>query len=413
MFLDILLKIFEPEYIYSQISPLLIASTIPALMQAGVGIWQMNKARKLAEAERPEYEIPQSEKDALSIAQQLATQRELPGQGAMEENIRANTASGISRMSEVADSPAMLLGNIATMTNKENQALNQLGISAANYYAQNQRNLQGALSRMGQQELAKWQYDEMKPYEEAMQAAAMMREGGLQNIVGGAKSGISNAIAIGQNKEIREQNKDFLDAYKEYFKGLKGLSNVDTKAIETDLSNEGLSLVNDFTNKLLLSIKDPTKAMQEILYGNKHPENTGLNVTSLMNNNVSNDLLNKSLTSVEPSKAVEDMIYGGGAGSGAAMGEISKAVELTKEEAETFSNDELYEKLKMTSNNIYWVRDRSENLDGKSPDEVSFLSKEEALKLLEDPEERKRAIEELVKQWNEYRILYQMLWDER
>lgn len=287
MFLDILLKIFEPEYIYSQISPLLIASTIPALMQAGVGIWQMNKARKLAEAERPEYEIPQSEKDALSIAQQLATQRELPGQGAMEESIRANTASGISRMSEVADSPAMLLGNIATMTNKENQALNQLGISAANYYAQNQRNLQSALSRMGQQELAKWQYDEMKPYEEAMQAAAMMREGGLQNIVGGAKSGISNAIAIGQNKKIMEQNKDFLDAYKEYLKGLKGLSNVDTKAIETNLSNKGLSLVNDFTNKLLLSIKDPTKAMQEILYGNKHPENTGLNVTSLMNNNVS------------------------------------------------------------------------------------------------------------------------------
>ena len=61
---------------------------------------------------------------------------------------------GISRMTEVADSPAMLLGNIATMAAKKNQSMNQLGIASANYYTQNQRNLQSSL-RMGQAGVSK------------------------------------------------------------------------------------------------------------------------------------------------------------------------------------------------------------------------------------------------------------------
>ncbi len=257
------------------------ASAIASLAKTGVGIWQTVKANKLAKEERPDYQIPQSEKDALSIAQQLATQRELPGQDIMEQNIRSGTASGISRMTEVADSPAMLLGNIATMVGKENQSMNQLGIASANYYTQNQRNLQSSLQRMGQQELAKWQYDEMKPYEEAMHAAATMREGGLQNIIGGVTGATAGAMGAYQNAQIMEQNREMMDAYKDYLKSMEGVSNIDTNNIETDVNNNAVVVANDVI-KNLLGTTNPDATMKEMLYGGKKPKSGGLNMTTIL-----------------------------------------------------------------------------------------------------------------------------------
>lgn len=258
--------------------PVALIAAIPSLIKSGVGLWQTIKANKLAKEERPDYQIPQSEKDALSIAQQLATQRELPGQDIMEQNIRSGTASGISRMTEVADSPAMLLGNIANMVGKENQSMNQLGIAAANYYTQNQRNLQSSLQRMGQQELAKWQYDEMKPYEEAMHAAATMREGGLQNIVGGVTGAVAGVMSANQNAQIAEQNKEYMGILKDYYKSLGG---VDTNKIETDVNNNAVVVANDVT-KNLLGTTNPDDAIYEMLYGNKKPKSGGLNMTHML-----------------------------------------------------------------------------------------------------------------------------------
>jgi hypothetical protein len=257
------------------------ASAIASLAKTGVGIWQTVKANKLAKEKRPDYQIPQSEKDALSIAQQLATQRELPGQDIMEQNIRSGTASGISRMTEVADSPAMLLGNIATMVGKENQSMNQLGIASANYYTQNQRNLQSSLQRMGQQELAKWQYDEMKPYEEAMHAAATMREGGLQNIIGGVTGATAGAMGAYQNAQIMEQNREMMDAYKDYLKSMEGVSNIDTNNIETDVNNDAVVVANDAT-KNLLGTTNLDATMKEMFYRGKKPKSGGLNMTTIL-----------------------------------------------------------------------------------------------------------------------------------
>ena len=199
------------------------ALLIPAAIKAGTGIWQLTKGAKFAKEERPEFNIPQSAKDALEIAKSTATQRELPGQDIMEANMRSATAGGISRMTEVADSPAMLLGNISKMVSGENQQRNQLGVNAANYYQQNQRSLQSALNQFGQYELQKWQYDEAKPYDEAMRAAAMMREGGLQNISGAVGSAIGGLVGY-------EQNKEWMDIMRKMY---TGTGNTQTLGVET------------------------------------------------------------------------------------------------------------------------------------------------------------------------------------
>jgi hypothetical protein len=420
-------------------------AAIPALISAGVGIWQTLKANKLAKEERPDYQIPQSEKDALSIAQQLATQRELPGQDIMEQNIRSGTASGISRMTEVADSPAMLLGNIANMVGKENQSMNELGIAAANYYTQNQRNLQSSLQRMGQQELSKWQYDEMKPYEEAMHAAATMREGGLQNIVGGVKGAVAGVMSANQNAQIAEQNKEYMGILKDYYKSLGG---VDVNKIETDVNNNAVTTASEIIGNLLGSSKSPEQTMKSILDnlpvqpeslvagGDGFPEQT---MKSILDNL---PVQPESLVAggdgfPEQKTAITSKNYGGGAGDGSSMGEaqgtsvktllgggftggigsgnaksesLGVTNKLTEKQANTFSNDEIYERLNLIYGGGYWAKG---NNDGKTPLEVTRYTKDEVIELLKDPEFKKKAIIDLLEGWNRYYEIYQEWWNER
>jgi hypothetical protein len=394
-------------------------AAIPALISAGVGIWQTLKANKLAKEERPDYQIPQSEKDALSIAQQLATQRELPGQDIMEQNIRSGTASGISRMTEVADSPAMLLGNIANMVGKENQSMNQLGIASANYYTQNQRNLQSSLQRMGQQELSKWQYDEMKPYEEAMHAAATMREGGLQNIVGGVKGAVAGVMSANQNAQIAEQNKEYMGILKDYYKSLGG---VDVNKIETDVNNNAVTTASEIIGNLLGSSKSPEQTMKSIL------DNLPVQPESLV---AGGDGFPEQKT------AITSKNYGGGAGDGSSMGEaqgtsvktllgggftggigsgnaksesLGVTNKLTEKQANTFSNDEIYERLNLIEGGGYWAKG---NNDGKTPLEETRYTKNEVIELLNDPELKKKAIRDLLEDWNSHYEIHQEWWNRR
>lgn len=470
------------------------AMLAPALLKAGLGAWQMFKGGQFAKEKRPEYEIPESAKQSLGIAESLATQRELPGQSILEDKMRSATAGGISRMAEVSDSPAAMLGNISKMVANENQAKNQLGVNAATYYQQNQRNLQGALDRFGQYELQKWNYDQAKPYDEAMHAAAMMREGGMQNIVGGVASGISGLISSDQNKEYMELLKSIYakkeeddeeddeagKAFADLFKGLSDVTNIKSGNLE-DVFRKGLTGVDNLespfasnaaglnTNALgglnvegalntVFGINNTqqlgTEAvntatggvdfMKSVLGGQmpQVPLGAGsmseieaakpqVDLEGLLNKvkaevskeeiNTMNSIFQAAMpVSQQQAQAIKEgdffgEIFKGGEGAGSATGEVlGNDVELTIDKAKTFSNEEIYERLNLSHGGAYngFNRDKGASTDGKTPSEIPLLSKEEALKLLNDPDIKQQALKDLVTKWNEAK-LYQMMWNEK
>jgi len=150
----------------------------------GYGIYQLIKGSKLSKTERPEWEIPESEMDALGLSKRLASQRELPGQSIMEDKMRGSTAAGVNAITDVSGgSDAM--GALVDLFGKEQYGLADIGVEAERQYLAKQQGLVGALQRMGQLEQQKNEWDIYDPYKETMREASMMKEGGLQNIFGG------------------------------------------------------------------------------------------------------------------------------------------------------------------------------------------------------------------------------------
>jgi len=132
---------------------------------AGVNLWKgisqgikAKRAEKAADklySQRPTYEIPQGYSDALSLYKKNAAQTQLPGQGAIEENIQQSSARARSAAERGAVSSAAYGGMTSDIYDKELQAIQDLGIKAAEFQQANQEKLaQGYQMMGGQQEKA-------------------------------------------------------------------------------------------------------------------------------------------------------------------------------------------------------------------------------------------------------------------
>lgn len=173
-----------------------LLTTIPSLFKMGTGIAQGIQARKLGKTPRPEYEIPGAATSALDVSKRLAASRELPGQSIMEDKLRTSTASGVEGIKKYTDSPAAAMDYITKLYGGEMGAKNELDIAAAQNYQSNQIGLQGALGDYAKYEDKAFDYNKDAPYQAAMNAAAMLKEGSLQNIFGGLQ-GATNTMATG------------------------------------------------------------------------------------------------------------------------------------------------------------------------------------------------------------------------
>ena len=134
------------------------ASGIAKLVQ---GISQSVKAKRAERAadklyaQRPTYEIPSGYGDALNLYKKNAAQTQLPGQGLIEENIQQSSARARSAAERGAVSSAAYGGMASDIYDKELQAIQDLGIKAAEYQQANQEKLaQGYQMMGGQQEKA-------------------------------------------------------------------------------------------------------------------------------------------------------------------------------------------------------------------------------------------------------------------
>jgi hypothetical protein len=191
-----------------------IATGVSSLLNLGQGIAQSIRRSKLQKqwnalnAQRPTYEISQGYKNALAQYQKLAGQTQLPGQGLIEQNIqqasaRARTAAERGAISST--SYGALTGDIY---DKELQAIQDLGIKAAEWQSTNQEKLAAAQEMMGAQQekaqdwnkLGAWT-TKMNQVESQLGAAVTNQSNAFQNL----QSGLMNYAGTSFYQRLLEQ----------------------------------------------------------------------------------------------------------------------------------------------------------------------------------------------------------------
>jgi hypothetical protein len=176
------------------IPPQVIAAgiaAIPSIVKGVQGIFQGAKGNKLAKQNiRPTYEIPKEFQQNLAIAENMGRVG-LPQQqyNQAQQNFQRNQAGALRQFGRMGN-PRGLAGIVRA----GNDATLGLDVADANARMSNQRNAMGYRSQLGQQQLAKQQWDKFQNYGEKADAAAALQGAGRQNVMGG----LSELSQIGQ-----------------------------------------------------------------------------------------------------------------------------------------------------------------------------------------------------------------------
>lgn len=181
-----------------------IAMMLPAVYQMGAGIYQGIKENELGKTKDPGYQIPDSAKKSLGTMEGLASQRELAGQSLIEDKMQSTTASGVNALNESGVDSATLGAMVDLFTN-EQYGMRDLGIAAENAWMANKNKLAGALTDYSVFEDKKFDIEKRKPYEEAMRASTMLKEGSMQNLMGGMTGMVGTGMdiqAMNKNEEL-------------------------------------------------------------------------------------------------------------------------------------------------------------------------------------------------------------------
>lgn len=199
---------FKPEATYA-IAPAVLAAIIsaaPALLQAGQGISQSARAKKLAK-NRPEYNIPQEAYGNVDLAKNAygaASMYGLPGQGRIQNNFMQGQANTLNAIKQSQQTPAAQLIGIAASDANTKNSMADLGVNAAQMRQQNMDNARMGLISARQALAAyrdrEFELNKLEPYRNAIAASGAMRGAGQQNIYGGVTSLANTAGQFVANK---------------------------------------------------------------------------------------------------------------------------------------------------------------------------------------------------------------------
>lgn len=190
------------------IAPLVAAALIssaPALLQAGQGISQGIRAKKLGNMKSPMYTVPQPITDNVRAAQ-MAYAAGLPGQGRIENNIGQNTAAANQAIIQSQQSPAAMLAGISSVNQNANNAIADLGVNAAQYRASQLNSLMSARDALARYQDRQFEINKLRPFEQQMAAASALRGASQQNLHGAAQSAADNFSNLYVKKYEKEQN---------------------------------------------------------------------------------------------------------------------------------------------------------------------------------------------------------------
>lgn len=168
-----------------------LIAAVPSVAKGVQGIFQGAKGNKLAKQNiRPTYEIPKEFQQNLAIAENMGRVG-LPQQqyNQAQQNFQRNQSSALRQFSRMGN-PRGLAGIVRA----GNDATLGLDVADAQARMSNQRNAMGYRSQVGQQQLAKQQWDKFQNYGEKADAAAALQGAGRQNVMGA----LSELSQVGQ-----------------------------------------------------------------------------------------------------------------------------------------------------------------------------------------------------------------------
>jgi hypothetical protein len=215
----------------------MLAKLVPMGINAIKSGVQASQAKKLAQTERPDYQIPEEALQALNQAKYLSGMTELPGQNLMEAKVGQNLSKGVSELERVSTNPSDLASNVAKMYMSGNESINDIGLQAGQQYLRNQGMLTDALGTMAGYRDKQFEINEMQPYENNMAAAAALREGSFRN-ASAAGQDLSSGLSGYANMEyyqnmLNDLNKGepnpYLPENKTYKDDFKTIKTVDEK----------------------------------------------------------------------------------------------------------------------------------------------------------------------------------------
>ena len=170
-----------------------IASGIMSMHQKKQGDNIVNNLRA------PTYYIPGSQNAALNLAQSNYNDQGLPGQASMENSLSANTASGLNAAQQGASSSGDVIDALTKLYQNQNQNTMGLKIQAAQQHMANSQALQAQLGNQAQYEDKAFNYNQDRPYQQALQHGTSLQAAGRMGIQNALNSitGLGASVANG------------------------------------------------------------------------------------------------------------------------------------------------------------------------------------------------------------------------
>lgn len=197
---------------------MLISQIAPSLIAAGKSAIQGKQAQELGKSKRPEYQIPEAQKQALQQARYVAGMRELPGQNLMEGRLGENLGKGISDLRNVASNPSDMASNVARMYSANTNAVNDIGMSASRQWLQNQGILSSQLGQMAQAQDKQFDVNQMQPYLANKAAESALREGSFRNLYA---AGMNVASGLGGAANLQQEEINYNKLLDKMYGGTK------------------------------------------------------------------------------------------------------------------------------------------------------------------------------------------------
>lgn len=160
------------------------------------GVQAARASRELKNIKAPTYERPEEIGDLLSLYQQRANISQIPGQENMESRMDAATASSIGAAERAAPSSVAALGAVTDVYGKKQDAIRDLATTFAQYKAQRQAELGGALQTAAGYSDKEFEMNKWLPYQVKMNELTSQKQAGLSNLFGGLEGMGSTALNL-------------------------------------------------------------------------------------------------------------------------------------------------------------------------------------------------------------------------
>ncbi|HAE13054.1 MAG TPA: hypothetical protein DCG24_02420 [Bacteroidetes bacterium] len=182
-------------------APTLLAA-IPEIARFGYGMFQDVKANQAAkQIERPEFKIPEANKEALQLSRVMAGIRSIPGlDGGDGERLLADTVRGLKSIGTVET------GDVAKAAAdlKKNQ-----GDQLSQFINGNTFHLIDALTGFGSLQAEAFAWNQQAKYQEEINAVSSISDAANKNMF----TALSNASTIGLEKMTQDSWMNFFDDY--------------------------------------------------------------------------------------------------------------------------------------------------------------------------------------------------------